>query len=58
MRAYSTIAAVISQGPTSDQLMDGSYPNKATTCPDISESRHSVVVTGVGGVHDADSHQS
>jgi len=30
MRAYSTIAAVTSQGPTSDQLTDGSYPNKAT----------------------------
>jgi len=58
MRAYSTIAAVISQGPTSDQLMDGSYPNKATTCPDVSESRHSVAVTGVEGVHDADNDQS
>jgi len=58
MRAFSTIAAVISQGPTSDQLMDGSYPNKAKTCPDVGESRHSVAVTKVGGVHDADNHQS
>jgi len=58
MRAYSTIAAVISQGPTSDQLMEGSYPNKATTCRDVSDSRHSVAVTGVGGVQDADNYQS
>jgi len=56
MRAYLTIAAVISQGPTSDQLTDGPYPNKAKTCPDVSESRHSVAVTGVGGVNDADNH--
>jgi len=58
MRAYSTIAAVISQGPTSDQLTDGSYANKATTCPDASESRHSVAVNGVGGVYDADNQRS
>jgi len=58
MRAYSIIAAVISRGPTSDQLTDESYPNKATTCPDVSEACHSVAVTGVGGVHDVDNHKS
>jgi len=37
------------------------YPHcvsTATTCPEVSESRHYVAVTGVGGVHDADNHQS
>ena len=56
MRAYSTMAAVTSRGPVAAQLMDGSYPNKATTCRDVSESRQPVAVTGVGGIHDADNH--
>jgi len=58
MRAYLTGAAVTSRCLTAAQLTDGSYPIKATTCPDVSESRHSVAVTGVGGVHDAHRHQS
>jgi len=52
------MAAVTSRVPTAAQLTDGSYPNKATTCPDVSESRHSVAITGIGGVHNADNHQS
>jgi len=58
MRVKWTMAAVTSRGPTAAQLTDGSYTNKATTWPDVSESRHSVAVARVGGVHDADNHCS
>jgi len=56
MRAYSTRAVVTSQGPTTVQMIHESYPNRATTCSDVRECRHSEAVTRVENVHEADNH--
>jgi len=58
MWAYYNRAAVLSGGPTSAQFTAASFPQRAMTFPDVSDSRHAVAVIGAGGSNSGDSHES
>jgi len=46
------------RGTFSAQFTAASCPKRATTFPDVSESRHAITVIGAGGSHSEDSHES